>query len=246
MSYVLITGRYGDGKMEIINADSSTTVCRDKYNYPIDIRGSTGVVINESIIVCGGEIKTSPFQKTNKCYLFGHEKEWKLIANMTTPRYGAASVPLEDALWIGGGEDKFGHLNSTELVFLNGNQTSRKTPLLPEKRSSSCAAEINGKIFFTGGYGNGAKWNNTWIINSNDDFKVTNGPYMLKKRYAHSCGIFKSHAHSGRPVLVTAGSGKFGTVSSKYMDQRFIYTCEFWDFTLLGTTWQLCSKSLSK
>merc|ERR1712019_99654 len=57
---------------------------------------------------------------------------------------------------------------------------------------------------------------------------------MLKTREDHSCGIFHSHAHSGRAVIVTAGS-RYGTGSSN---------CEFWDFTVQGTTWQLCSQNL--
>ena len=231
MRIVLITGIEDENnKMEIIKPDNSTTTCREKYNYPMDIRGASGAIIDKSIIVCGG------YPTTSECHSFGHgDKSWTKIADMTTPRRYAASVPLKDALWIGGGiDDGDNVLNSTELVYLNGRQSSPKTQL-PEERVGSCAAEYNGQILFTGGYDGNDAQKNTWLINTNDDFKVTNGPNMLKTRDGHSCGIFHSHAHSGRAVIVAAGSSSFGGTGSR--------NCEFWDFTVPGTTWKLCSKS---
>jgi len=230
MSIVLITG--GDtgsnlpNQMEIINPDNSTTKCQNDYNYPISVSGASGAVVDGTIVVCGGG---NPV--TRQCHSFGHDKKWKNITDMTTARAWAASVPFNhDALWVGGGYD-----GSTELVYLDGRRSSTKQ--LPEVRSGSCAAEYNGNIFFTGGEnGNHETQDNTWIINTNDDFKLTDGPNMLKTRASHSCGIFHSHAHSGRAVIVTAGSYWTSGTGS--------HNCEFWDFTVPGTTWQLCSQDL--
>jgi len=153
--------------------------------------------------------------------------------NLTTRGY-AASIPINNALWVGGGHDDGGNeLNSTELVYLDGRRSSTKQQL-PELRYRSCAAQHNGTIFLTGGWDGNSAQDSTWIINANDDDKLTYGPSMLKKRQDHSCGIFHSHAHSGRAVIVTAG-GYDGTASNN---------CEFWDFTVPGTTWQLCSQDL--
>ena len=229
MSIVLITCRSsGSNQMEIINPDNSTTKCQNDYNYPISVRGASGAVVDGTIVVCGGRSPTTKKQ----CYSFGFEKEWKNITDMTTVRAWAASVPFNsDALWVGGGHDGNNYLKSTELVYLDGRRSSTKQ--LPKVRRESCAAEYNGNIYFTGGWdGNYDAQNNNWIINTKDDFKVTDGPNMLKKREGHSCGIFHSHAHSGRAVIVTAGG--FGTGRTN---------CEFWDFTVPGETWQLCSKS---
>ena len=229
MSIVLITGS-DSNQMEIINPDNSTTKCQNDYTYPISVLAASGAVVDGTIVVCGG---TSP--TTKQCYSFGNDKEWKPISPMTTPRRFAASIPINNALWVACGyDDEYNDLKSTELVYLYGRRTK---PQLPEVRYGSCAAEYNGNIFLIGG-NDGSARNNNWIINTNDDFKVTDGPNMLKTRYYHSCGIFHSHAHSGRAVIVTAGF--------RWVDDSPEFICEFWDFTVQGTTWQLCSKSWSK
>jgi len=230
MSIVLITGSgSGNNQMEIINHDNSTTKCQNDYTYPISVLGASGAVVDGTIVVCGGGRSI-----TRQCYSFGHEKEWKNITDMTTARAFAASVQLNNALWVGGGYDERNYLKSTEVVYLDERRSSTK-PQLPEVRWGSCAAEYNGNIFFTGGYAGNYAHDNNWIINTNDDFKLTNGPNMLNTRVGHSCGIFHSNAHSGRAVIVTAGSGNIGTGFKN---------CEFWDFTVQGTTWQLCSQNL--
>jgi len=251
MSIVLITGGDSGNQMEIINHDNSTTKCQNDYTYPISVYWASGAVVDGNIVVCGGSYPT-----TKQCYSFGHDKKWKAINPMTTPRRYAASIPINNALWVGGGlVDVDNRYKSTELVYLDGRRSSTKQQL-PEARSASCAAEYNGNIFLTGGkhgygYGNIYSQDNTWIINTNDDFRLTNGPNMLKTRAGHACGIFHSHAHSGRAVIVTAGgfgdetstgkpivaagSGSYGTGPNN---------CEFWDFTVQGSTWQLCSQDL--
>jgi len=236
MSIVLITSSRhitsSGNWMEIINPDNSTTICQNDYTYPtnINVADASGAVVDGTIVVCGGgEYPTY----TKQCHSFGHDKKWRL-GLMTTPRTYAVSVPFKgDALWVAGGYGGSNRLNSTELVYLDGRRSSTKQ--LPEVRFGSCAAEYNGFIYFTGGRGNGYPQDNTWIIDTNDNFKLTYGTKMLKTRNWHSCGIFHSHAHSGRAVIVTAGSNSAGTGSNN---------CEFWDFTVPGTTWQLCSQDL--
>jgi len=253
MSIVLITSSRhitsSGNWMEIINPDNSTTICQNDYTYPtnINVADATGAVVDGTIVVCGGgEYPTY----TKQCHSFGHDKKWRL-GLMTTPRTYAVSVPFKgDALWVAGGYGGSNRLNSTELVYLDGRRSSTKQ--LPEVRLGSCATEYNGIIYLTGGSdGDRSDQDNTWIINANDDFRLTNGPNMLRTRSNHACGIFHSHAHSGRAVIVTAGgfgdetstgkpivaagSGSYGTGPNN---------CEFWDFTVQGSTWQLCSQDL--
>ena len=59
---------------------------------------------------------------------------------------------------------------------------------------------------------------------------------MIFPRSAHTCGIFYSDRHDGRPVIVTVGSYK-GSGQRK---------SEYWDFTRPGSKWTLSSKSTSK
>ena len=64
---------------------------------------------------------------------------------------------------------------------------------------------------------------------------VTNGPRMKYVRHYHACGIVHSDKFEGRPLLVVAGA-YFGDGQDK---------SEYWDFTVPGSQWQLCSKSFS-
>ena len=58
---------------------------------------------------------------------------------------------------------------------------------------------------------------------------------MNHTRENHGCGIYHSSVHSGRPVIVTAGSYTDGVAKSS----------EIWDFTVPGSQWQ-SSKYLVK
>ena len=51
---------------------------------------------------------------------------------------------------------------------------------------------------------------------------------MVRPRNSHACTIFKSLAHDGRHVVITAGS-----YSGSGMN-----TAEIWDFSQEGTSWQ--------
>ena len=73
--------------------------------------------------------------------------------------------------------------------------------------------------------------NNVWIFSTKYGIKfIGDGPSMNEARKNPGCGIFNSEEHGGRPVIVVAG--------------EYSTTSEYWDFTVLGSKWQLCSKSL--
>jgi hypothetical protein len=95
------------------------------------------------------------------------------------------------------------------------------------------------KIFSTGGVDeNGAATSNVWQFNPANNFAKADGPEMKKIRYQHACGIVHSIHHGSRPLLVVAGSGSgWAATGGK--------NSEYWDFTVPGSTWQLCSKSCS-
>ena len=108
---------------------------------------------------------------------------------------------------------------------------------LPAARSGHCMVNFEDKIFSTGGVDeNDDATSNVWQFNPANNFAKADGPEMNKKRDWHGCGIVHSIHHGSRPLLVVAGSGSSGTGAKN---------SEFWDFTVPGSTWQLCSKSCS-
>ena len=109
---------------------------------------------------------------------------------------------------------------------------------LPAARYGHCMVKYGDKIFSTGGLDkNNHATSNVWQFNSANNFAKADRPEMNKTRYYHGCGIVHSIHHGSRPLLVVAGSGSRGATGAK--------TSDYWDFTVPGSTWQLCSKSCS-
>jgi hypothetical protein len=149
---------------------------------------------------------------------------------MSTPREGSSSVPIPGGVWVTGGYD-------SESIFLN--KTRKVGTPLPAARVGHCMVNYGDKIFSTGGVNeNDHATSNVWQFDAGDNFSMADGPEMKNPRYLHGCGIVHSIHHGSRPLLVVAGSGsKFGATGTK--------TSEYWDFTVPGSTWELCSKSCS-
>merc|ERR1712080_703495 len=84
-----------------------------------------------------------------------------------------------------------------------------------------------------GGFDEYGPTSTVWLFNNHADFALTNGPRMKYDRYLHACGIVHSDKFEGRPLLVVAGSKFYGNDKSEY-----------WDFTVPGSQWQLCSENL--
>ena len=152
---------------------------------------------------------------------------------MSTPRVGSSSLPIPGGIWVIGGSDGFRSPTTTELIFLNS--TRKEGKQLPAARQAHCLVKYGDKIFSTGGYDRNGATSNVWQFESGDNFAKADGPEMKNTRAEHGCGIVHSIHHGSRPLLVVAGSGLgTGTKNSEY-----------WDFTVPGSTWQLCSKSHS-
>ena len=125
---------YTDAESEIIDLSSSErTECPSWKNYPYNIRGAVGGFLGKSPIICGGaHYSLSSFgnsiEYSNECYIIRPKKAEKLT-NMTSKRYGAASVIInEKILWISGGNDGINTLSSTEFI----ESESTAGPELPE------------------------------------------------------------------------------------------------------------------
>ena len=106
---------------------------------------------------------------------------------------------------------------------------------LSAARWGHCLVNFEDKIFSTGGEDGKDATSNVWQFNPANNFAKADRPVMKKKREFHGCGIVHSIHHSFRPLLIVAGS--YSGTGAK--------NSEYWDFTLAGSTWQLCGKSCS-
>ena len=211
--------------IEVVYPNLTSKVCQSKAKYPLDIYSATGSLLNnESVVICGG---SSP--KTSACYSLGQNMEWTSWQDMTTKRSSHASIVTQRGIWVTGGTDGRNKLKSTELL---QKFSAYKGVDLPDARSVHCLIQDGEKIFLIGGHDGSGRQSSVWQFDASNDFSHTVEKSMNHVRSDHACGIFHSVAHSGRPVMVAAGSYYGDGMDSS----------EFWDYTQPGSKWQL-SKS---
>ena len=211
--------------MEVIQKDLTTTTCQDSnLEYPLDVGYASGALVATTMMICGGEGERA-------CYSFDKQnKQWKYLTEISSDRKYAVAIPISNGVWINGG---FPPSATTEFIFLNGSKIAG--PQLPTEISGQCVVHYKNIAFFLGGRNRDRTAESTVrIINVKDGFRyIGEGPNMNHHRFGHACGIFKSEQHGYRPVIVVAGGfGGDGTQSSEY-----------WDFTMPGSKWELCSKT---
>ena len=169
-------------------------------------------------------------QKFLSMVQFHHIFNTLFIINTTLAQLGerqTEDLEVTSSILVCGTKNLFNQefLSSTELIFLNG--TKKDGPALPQSIFGHCLVKYKHNIFMTGGNGQRRS-----IVIFNEDFeKIGIGPDMTNDREGHSCGIFYSSQHGGRPILVIAGGSQSATTS------------EHWDFTVPDSKWQKSSKS---
>ena len=126
---------FEDGKLsEVIYLADNVTKCKPLQLKNFSMRaGSSGGVIDNHLIVCGGyfehETKTKhgKFKKIesySSCNAFGHEN-WTQISMLETKWHASSIVLNPSTLWVTGGENDGFHLCSTEFITLY-NDTSQR------------------------------------------------------------------------------------------------------------------------
>ena len=111
-------------KSEILDlSETNRFQCLDWVDYPIGIQRATGGLVGDLPVICGG---WSGIDAIDECYKVTANKA-VLLGKMTTKRASAASVVMNDFLWVTGGLIKdnewntgWHFLTSTNFVYLNG------------------------------------------------------------------------------------------------------------------------------
>ena len=164
---VLITGFGKDNnKMEVLQTiKTKTNLCHaSSYNHPLDVGVSSGALVNDHIVICGGDTGDISAPETDSCYKFGEDRQWKNFAQMSRARSASASVAIPDGIWVTGGSEEDEILKTTEIIFLN--ETSVPGPLLPEPRYTHCLLKYGGIIFSVGGFFDGLPTSSVWIFST--------------------------------------------------------------------------------
>jgi hypothetical protein len=200
------TPRSTSVKSEVIDLDDSSNHCQVLEDYPIEVLGAVGGLLNQvDPLVCGGG-----YPYTNVCYVVNQPGQ---SSEMLEERAYSASLTLNSThLWITGGTNLNGPLQTSEFVSIG--QTSVKGPDLPNAVSRHCLVRVNSSTaLLCGGRNNGGILNECHYMDLRDH-SWSQGPSMMTIRGGHSCGIFKSAAHQGRNVVIAAGGYNGGSLDS--------------------------------
>ena len=133
---------------------------------------------------------------------------------------------------MGGQNSQFQDLKSSEfLVIKNSQIQSTEGPELPFTVRAHCAIEIGANtVFIIGGFQNGNKAKETWILEDPKQVQVNikQGPTLRNVKAWHTCGMVK--IEDQRSVIVVVGGEKSQFESTN--------TVELLDLNNLSNGWK--------
>ena len=182
---------------EVIDLENPDNNCEDYFPYPISTGNSDsvgGLLENSFPIICGGY--SDSFSK-DECFILGYDT---VQAKMSIERSFAASLVVNNSLWILGGQSEGIRINSTEFITLDSDPV--KGPDMPEALIYHCVLKVNDTtVFLSGGYTTSRK---TYFYNMGDAV-WSEGPDMKIPRYGHGCGLVKDRTTSTLFIVVAGG-----------------------------------------
>ena len=181
--------------------------------FPLGVYGAVGFWTAQGPSVCGGE------GGGNKCFIY-MEHQWKPWTNMGTERKGASALQINpnQALIIGGIDENWDDLKTTELISSSGSEEMTDFPVTID---SHCSFPINATHgIVTGGFQDGS-WTsaNSWFVDLTTT-KVTPGPTMKTKRIGHGCSTLQLGTKSFGIVAGGYNSGYLDSSEMIALDQE--------------------------
>ena len=119
--------------------------CPDWVDYPLDVFGATGGLLEHVPLICGGYSNSEYF---DECYKVTANRA-VLIGTMLSKRYGAASVVINHStLWVTGGYNEYFHqcykVTANRAVLIG---------IMSSRRYNAASVVINhSTLWVTGGY----------------------------------------------------------------------------------------------
>ena len=199
----------GDIPLEIIDLINPKLKSDIVENEIGDIDGATGCILQNKIVLCGGQDNED--NVSNQIKIIGLPN---YDSKMIVPRMHARSIVLNKSqIWVTGGVDPnhLSHLgpgrplalshhvpDSTEIISLN--EPPVLGPDLPFPAFCHSMILVNPTtIYLIGGILLDGK---TWIIDPTNDFQIKEGPSLNFARRSHSCSKMRIE---GKLYLVVAG-----------------------------------------
>ena len=176
---------------------------------PSKREGAVIGLLGSTPIICGGKDHNDWYSSNstlNKCISF-KQSHWTSTHTMTRDRIDAASVQLNDTMWILGGwyyhcvsrclSGADGTTSSTEFLKMNTNK-GIPGPDLPYWGYGHCAVKFSEEqVFVIGGFQTLTGFNiklssNVVIFNPLNNFTYIEGPSLNEGRSRHVCGLMSN------------------------------------------------------
>ena len=119
--------------------------CTNIKKFPLKTGpGSNGVVLNSSILICGGKLLN------NACKSLGKSGSWHGAPSMTQGRRFHAMATINESAIIVGGKDRYGNPLFSSEMYVNGSFKNIKD--LPFQAHGSCITQLNEhELILSGG-----------------------------------------------------------------------------------------------
>ena len=192
---MVVGGNSAENDVELVDLTGQGRNCEKPQNFPGGDHGTVGTFFKGKVIVCGGCCTY-----TSDCYFYNSGNgSWTEGPTMIEERSGAASVIMNDALWITGGTNSNGHHSSTE-IFNSSNNSFGKYIDLPVEGWYHEIIKISDKTSML----IGGQKKDTYYF---DGQLWTNGPNLIRGRYGSQAGLV-TFPNGTKMVLVVGGFTK--------------------------------------
>ena len=215
MSKFLVTAGWNDdgyqSNSEMIDLSiKGDSNCKDWAQFPKDVNGATGGVIQDTVIVCGG-LNYDLYESVDVCYSL-NSKTTTLKTHMAAKRAYAASLVIDETtLWITGGWSSDtvsiqAILDTSELITLEGNELGPQLPIHVDLHA--LVAIDNTLSMLIGGrtpVGNENVITQTTHYFDHQGNNWIQGPDLMQGRRSHAAGVVTDEVTTEKFVIVTGG-----------------------------------------
>ena len=228
----MTTGAGNIDNTEIIDLSGNCTASFS--NYPMKLRGTTGQLLNDSVVICGGWSSVKQ-EFIHDCFILRKgATSFENFLSMNICRSNAKSIINQGYIWITGGADGSKIFSSTEYI----PKSSINDLSLPISVQSHAIIVINETIsMLIGGAGYGGSTNTYYFNHQSKTWKA--GPYMMTGRNQHTAGLIRDHVTHSQHIVVVGGFGALDSVELLHDTQRgkgiyfcviqkYVYTSDFY------------------
>ena len=189
-------------RLELIDLNG---VCRTSLpEYPVGLCGASGLLIDDKIVICGGEIGWN-WQLTKNCYQLRNGNDaFQYVHSMNVERDYAKSAIFQGNMLVTGGcyPNSCAPIGSGEFIV----PQQKPDIQLPEPLSSHSFIKINQTtVLLVGGNTNSNGCSKKTFYMNIDINQWKHGPDLKTSRCWHTAGVLIDHINNNPIVAVVGG-----------------------------------------